>query len=383
MMTPRIRLSVFFLLLTTATLSCVDPEDIVLRGTVDVIVVDGLLTDQNELQVIRLNRSRAEPNTGRFGTLPITGARVEVVVDSNQVVKLSEREKGSYVMPDGFRGQTGHSYQLRFVLDNGKQYVSSPEIMQPVPAIETVSQRFEPASIPATNPDRLLPANEFFLDTTDPASQTNYYRWDWMLWEKQDWCKSCYQGRYVVYDQQNRLINDCLADFTVPSHQDYQCQTQCWEILRSTSLNLFSDNLINGRPIRGKLVARIPYLDYSSCLVEIRQSSLSEGAYQFFRLIENQSQNAGGLADAAPTAPIGNVRNQADAQEPVVGYFVVSSVSRVRYWLNRTLSNQGAPLANTLFEALNARTPELDNRVKIQCIPGDDRTPFKPDGWRD
>ncbi len=275
--------------------ACVDPEVIDQPGTVNVVVVDALLTDQNEPQVVVLNRSRADPITGRFGTLPLTKATVELIIDAGQTVAFREMEPGTYLLPDGIRARTDHRYQLSVTLDNGTRYVSSAETVRPVPAIGRVVQRFEPQSIAATNPSRLLPANEFFIDTQDPADQINYYRWDWTLWERQPFCYSCYQGKYVVYDQQNRLINGCVSDFTGGEYNDYRCQTECWEILRGTTLNLLADNFINGRPILGRRVAQVPYLDYSSGLVEVRQSSLSQGAYQYFSLIESQTQRSGDM----------------------------------------------------------------------------------------
>jgi len=363
--------------------TCVDPEVINQPGTVNVVVVDALLTDQNEPQKVLLNRSRADPGTGRFGTVPLTKATIELLIDASRVVAFREAEPGTYLLPDGIRAQPDHRYQLSVTLADGTRYVSSVETVQPVPVIGRVTQRFEPKSIAATNPSRLLPANEFFIDTQDPADQINFYRWDWTLWERQPFCHSCYQGKYVIYDQQNRLVNGCISDFTGPEYQDYRCQTDCWEIIQGTTLNLLADNLINGRPILGRRVARVPYLDYSSGLVEVRQSSLSQGAYQHFSQIENQTQRSGGLADAPPVTPIGNVTNPANPREAVVGYFTVSAVSRVRYWLNRTAVNSGRPIADSLFQAQNARLPEIDGRITVVCQPSNSRTPFKPEGWRD
>src|SRR5919199_1175052 len=96
-------LSLSCLLAGFVPLACVDPEDIILKGTVDVIVVDGTITNLAEPQVIRLNRSRADPLTGRFGVLPITKANVEVVVDSVEVITCHETIDGSYQLPSDFR----------------------------------------------------------------------------------------------------------------------------------------------------------------------------------------------------------------------------------------------------------------------------------------
>ncbi|GAB4046225.1 hypothetical protein [Spirosoma litoris] len=51
-------------LLVMVPLACVDPENILLRGTNDILVVDGMVTDLGEPQIIKINRSKADPLTG-------------------------------------------------------------------------------------------------------------------------------------------------------------------------------------------------------------------------------------------------------------------------------------------------------------------------------
>ena len=198
--------------------SCVDPEDQTLRQRVDIVVVDGSITNLIEAQVVRLNRSRSDPLTGRFGTLPLAQARVEILVDSAQVVPLRETEPGRYQAPAGFAGQVGHLYQLRFTLKEGTRYQSTSEVMPAVPAIMKVSSRFNPISLPDKRFDGMANAyqgaNDFFVDWQDPIEQHNYYRWDWKLWEKQDWCRTCSQGFYYINSpiDENILYEDCYSN---------------------------------------------------------------------------------------------------------------------------------------------------------------------------
>jgi hypothetical protein len=389
--------------LLAGLLACVDPDTPELRATVDVIVVDGTLNDLPEPQLVYLNRSRADPKTGRFGSLPLTGLRVEVVVDSVQPVVFQEIAPGTYQSPAGFRGQVGHRYHLRFALENGARYESTPETMQAAPPIEALSARFNPRSLPPSVYDGFTAAHDVTLTTTDPADRPNYYRWDWVLYEKQDWCRSCYQGVYAVYnilphqyhlDEENRinfvsgnqLFEDCFApltrfddfievlgganpkirlgDFTY----DYPCRTRCWEIIRSSGLVLFDDQYTNGgRLTLPQPVARIPYFTRRPALVEIRQTALSREAYAFYKLVLDQTQNNGGLTDTPPVAPIGNVRNPANPRERVVGFFAAGGVSTRRLWLDRkdaTGSSMGVYNADDpstltdqdeLFVALNKR----------------------------
>lgn len=413
--------------------ACIDPADLPLNGTANVLVVDGTITNLPEPQLIQLSRSKADPLTGRSLIFPITKAVVAVVVDGGQAVACHETIDGTYQLPSDFKGQVGHTYSLRFTLSDGTQYTSSQQAMQPVPPIDRVTSRFNTKSISPPLDGYYTTGHDLFIDWKDPAVQTNYYRWEWKLWEKQAWCRSCQQGVYAVnlipqhaykdktfYVSTDQPYEDCFVPinyleagqppFRAEQYTyDYPCRTECWEILRSSSLNVFADQFSNGNTITGRNVAQVPYYDSTACLVEIRQLSLSTSAYAYFKRFQDQTQNTGGLADSPPSAPVGNIQNVADAQERVVGYFTASAVSTARYWLDRKDAT-GFPFGDTdpyqakwlpghaLFYALNRRQPNLEpiypypnvrvfggppRPVTALCVPSDSRTPIKPDGWRD
>lgn len=369
--------------------ACVDPLELTLRGTVDVVVVDGTITNLSEPQIIRLNRSRADPLTGRFSTRPLERAAVEVVIDSTAVIAFQEMEAGRYQAPDEFVGQIGHAYQLRFTLPDGARYKTDQQVMQTVPPIARIRAQFNPNSLsPAQQLSGVYAAaHDFYVDFADPADQRNYYRWDWIDWERQEWCRSCNGGRYFVNDPNGNLLEDCANEqFTYPSY-DYNCRTTCWEIIYGNDLNIFNDQNTNGNSIAGRRVAQVPLYSKEHCLVEIRQNSLTSSAYSYFKTLGDQTQRTGGLADTPPAAPIGNVCNRANSTEAVAGYFTASAVTSQRYWLTRSDATGFAP---GLFQGLNdGRTPTNEQSIErfrpplAVCVPSDTRTPVKPDGWRD
>lgn len=383
----------WLLLLAGGLVTCVRPFEPkeVLRATV--LVVDGGLTDSPGKQVVRLGFSVGDSLTGRPGTRPVDDARVELVVDSSRVVALRPAGGGAYQFPNGFVGQAGHRYQLRFSLRDGRRYASSVETMPAVPPILGVYDRFNARSVTTETEGLLLPANDVFVDLQDPAGVRNHYRWDWTLWERQEVCASCQNGEYYINDPQGNLLEGCIPDprapnsYVLPIFRDYRCRTACWEILFSAQLNLFADTYTDGGPLTGWLVARIPFYQNTPALVEIRQSALTLGAYRYYKLLDEQTQKTGGLADTPPVPPIGNVRNLADDTEPVVGYFTASSVATVRYWLDRR-GNTGAAI--DLFEFFNGRKAAIVPGSPIRgrpplavCAPSDSRTPVKPEGWRE
>ena len=372
---------VFVVLLVAGCVSAYEPD---LNLTADVLVVDGTVTDQAERQVIRLSRSRVE--LGVSGTAPISRARVECVVNGTETVVFSENStvRGQYEAPEGFRGRVGNRYRLRFRTAEGTAYESEEETMPAVPKIDRVYNKFDAAGIANAEKTRFTPAHLLYLDTQDPADARNFYRWQYTLWEQQGWCATCDRALYVLAP--NGLSGTCQRDLSLPPTNsfDYQCRPSCWEIIRGLPLNLFADNLGNGRPILGRPVGAIAFTQRTGALVEIRQQGLTAGAWRYFRLLEQQTQNTGTLADTPPAPLVGNVRNPANPEELVAGYFVVASVASVRYWLDRQNAS-GRPVG--LFEYLNNRapTPEpgSDTRPPLAiCVPSDTRTPVKPEGWR-
>lgn len=416
-------------------LSCVDPEDLTLRGTVDIIVVDGTITNLPEPQVIRLNRSHADPLTGQFGVLPITKAIVQVIVDSALVIDCHETVDGSYQLPADFKGQVGHAYQLQFTLSNGTHYSSSQQLMPAVPPIDKLTLHFNPTSLPVgLLQDNFRAGFDVYIDTRDPPSQRNYYRWDWNLYEKQDWCQSCTNGYYMpnklslvssypnilVYQAQPDLLEDCFAapanelfggahETTPLFSYDYVCRTQCWDIIHNSTINLFTDVYSNGSLIANRNVAQLPYYTQNPALVEVRQSCLTADAYHYFSLLQ-QTQNTGGLTDTPPTALIGNVRNMTNEQENVIGYFTTEATTTLRYFFKKNdipifpygglvydpikMTFDAVPGEQQLFFAFHRKLPQPEPSLNFTilggssrpptalCAPSDNRTPFKPEGWQ-
>jgi hypothetical protein len=427
--------------------ACVDPFEPGFDQSVNVIVVDGTISNLPEPQVVRLSRSQAERLSGQFSTVPITKATVEVVVDSTQVIACPETLDGRYQLPNDFKGQVGHAYQLRFTLPDGTRFESTQQVMPAGPPIDQVSVRFNPTSLPIGQLANYRAAHDLFVDARDPADQRNYYRWEWNLWERQNWCRSCRQGVYAinkvlpnVYRDRDYFVTgseryeDCFSPLPgkageeapeVPKEDwiyDYGCRTPCWQRISGYNIVLFDDKFANGGLISRQRVAQVPFYNPQPGLVDIRQFSLTADAYGYYKRFAEQTQSVGGLTDTPPTALPGNVRSVNEPRLGVVGYFTASAVSLVHYWLERkdtqgVLSYGSAAGVDTLnavggygkpqdglFYALNARQPNPEppppylgerTRANVRLWPNSDRpplapcrqtedqTPFKPEGWRE
>ena len=211
-----------------------------------------------------------------------------------------------------------------------------------------------------------MPTNDVYVDFEDPVGTRNFYLWRTRLYEQQEWCASCQQGRYYLEDigpvgSGPIKVIGCVPDPKLGKYNfyDYICRGACWDIFYSTRINIFADVYSNGRPQVGRLVAQAPLYQKDPALLNIEQLSLTVGAYRYYKLFEEQTQNTGTLVDTPPAPTVGNVRNLSDPNDNVVGYFSASSVAVNNYWLER----RNVPSRNYpgLFYAQNRRSPNRES----------------------
>ncbi|MBO0952373.1 DUF4249 domain-containing protein [Fibrella forsythiae] len=374
-------------------LGCVSSYDPDLVLNSSLVVVSGMITDLPETQVITLNRSRSNRDSANVSTA-ITNARVEVIVNGGETVLLSETVPGTYHFPDTFRGQVGSRYRLRFRTAEGAQYESSEETMAAVPAVSKAYDQFTLRGPRQTADGTPIPANDVYIDFTDPGNTRNFYLWRWRLYELQNWCATCKQGRYIVRDigpigSGPIEVIGCVPDpsLAVSNLFDYTCRSTCWDIFYSSDINVFSDIYANGQNQVGRKIASIPIYQRDPALIVIEQLSISADAYRYYKLFADQVQNTGTLADAPPAPIAGNVKNLADPTENVVGYFSVSSVAVNRYKMDRKNATTGN--YRGLFFAQNGRNPNVEvlsgqfgaGVPSAICVPGRYRTDQLPPGW--
>jgi hypothetical protein len=166
---------------------------------------------------------------------------------------------------------------------------------------------------------------------------------------------------------------------------DYACNQLCWDIFYNSDLNVLNDIYTDGKPIEGRLVAKIPYFQQTGGLVEVTQQSVSQSAFRYLRLLIDQGQNTGTLADTPPAALIGNVKNINDPKESVGGIFMVSSTQTQLFWLDRKDVPSNVIPVGFLGRPLNLEPSNGDpSRPPLAaCVASRNRTPVKPRGWVD
>ena len=325
-------------------IGCVDPIRLNTADTAGVLVVDGLVTNETGAYTVKLSRSITFDNSRplRVFAVPEPGAVVSIS-DGEQTEQLIEKEPGVYVTATT-QGVIGASYSVNIRTKDGKTFHSNPQKMLPVSPVDSIQYEYtiyDRFFINKNNVPKTEKAQGFniYVYGTDPKGFGNNYRWE-------------VEGIYEF--------------FSVTDNPETK---QCWVTLPrlESTLQLSADALFDGGKFRQWLCV-ILYERPTRYMVKIRQSSLTEEAYAFWKNSQGQQTSSGSVFDPPPTVVVGNVVG--DNGETTLGYFTVSALSRKNFLFNR-------------FEASGFMTPS----PKIIPQPGDCRnhvpgaTNMRPEGF--
>ncbi len=341
-------------LLVLAVAACVTPYQPDTRSLPGkALIVDGYITDEPGPYRIRLTYTA--DFTAAALNYVVEKATVYVTDDKGNRQRFNELGLGLYQSPASFQGQVGRTYKLTIQLADGRGYESTPELLRPSPPIERVYDEYTEKAVEGTA--TVEKGFNVYLDTKDPATPGDYYRWTWTHFEP------------IVY---------CATEVSPAGKTiGYDCCGQCWDITRCTGnncINATSDEQINGKTISRQFILRAPYSSTSSYYVEVEQLVLSRDAFLFYQTIENLTKSNGGIFDAAPAALRGNIRSLTNPGETVFGFFAASGVQRVPYLVDRT---RGVGKPNTGPRVESAPQPSSC----VPCAESDYRTRQKPRWW--
>lgn len=343
----------FIAIFIVALIACVDRYDPKLTGETPYIVFEGILTDQAGPHYFNLSNSAGYNSKESIFDRTINAAKVWITDAKNVRTDLIDLSKGKFSTPEGFRGQIGNAYTLH-VINAGIEYASSAETMRLTPPIEKVYTEYKPNN---TLKAQYRGFFNVFIDTKDPATEGDYYRWTWTHYQRASFCEVWRMpgSPYLFYKY---------------------CCDDCWEINECIGcINMASDNLINGRTLAKQQILQAPYDDISPYYLVIKQMSLSKEAYNYWASVEAQTNNSGGIFDVAPAQIKGNIKNQNDKTSPMLGYFQVSAVTQKIVHIQRNNVN-----------LLPYRIAGYPYRPMSECIPCQEslyRTKIKPQNWID
>ena len=340
------RREVWFLLASMLFLfSCVKEIKIENRTGERKLVVEGMITNEATPYSVRLSYLFELDNYIAIGEIPYAeNANVQISDDAGNSTTMEYLGKGLYqTMDPDFIGVVGRSYAISIITEDGKSFVSKPEKLLPVPPIDSVYTDYifqGPAFGEGYN---------VYIDFTDPAGQANYYRWTAFSYSViRSYCPPCPPGQLCP-----------------------PCSEFCWFRTEGKNLNVVSDQLFDGRAVKGKKVFFSPAFVNNDHLVEVQQMSLSQDAYSFWQKYQDQQNRVGSIFDPAPASIRGNIVSATDAGDTQLGYFFVSGVSRKKYtFIDPVLQN---------VQSIYGYPTQLPSGDCREVYPG--ATLERPGGW--
>jgi hypothetical protein len=323
---------ILFILVLMIPGSCIEQFVPETDEDLELLVVEGLITDKPEENTIKLSRSL--PLGRKKVVRPIKGAAVIITDDIGRSYTLSEKVTGTYITnPSKFVGEVGRKYRLN--IDTKTQWISGNHLyesamieMKPVPPIDSVYWVKETISY-SKIPGLSIEGCQIYLGTSDKTDQCRYYRWDYSeTWE-------------------------IRLPFSVPNNTCWVTEYSDWIDIKNTSA--LQTNKILDYPLLfiSNETDRL-HFKYS---ILVNQYSMSEDEFSYWEKLQNISQNVGSLYDIIPANVNSNVICSQEPGQKVLGYFCVSAKSSKRLFVDDYFMGKINFYTECIYDTIYGRGP--------------------------
>lgn len=308
----------YILLIVLVLNSCVEPYDPIINEAQEVMVIEGMISDQPGMHTVNVSRSTPY-NEPSF--MPVSGCVVSVTDNLGNMEFYTERwdEPGIYQasldMP--FLG-VDKIYSLQVVTPDNRVYVSEYDTLLSCPPVDAIY--YEYATSGGEDPDDVWHGIQFYNDVRGFDGGTRNYRWRaTATWEYH----SPYTSNYVWY---YGSVLPYLVDSVSTCYL-----TENIETVYAASTQLLSENNIYKNKLNYVSDQTPRLAERYSLLVE--QQSLTDQAYTYWEKLAAQSANSASLYETQPSSSQGNIFNVHNDAEKVLGLFYATQVTEDRIFV--------------------------------------------------
>ncbi|MAJ52247.1 MAG: hypothetical protein CMB82_11645 [Flammeovirgaceae bacterium] len=326
----EIRIKIYLFILFFG-FSCIEPfeYELIDEGGSPLIVVDGLLTNEEKMHSVRLSYTSG---LGINNLTTINEATVTIESGDGDVVTLTERQPGNYVTSSAYQGIVGQSYRLRIKTKNGHEYLSAEELLNEAPPIDTLYGKY--VQLPSEERAELLNGVQLFIESDWNDYEVSTFRYVWE--ETYEW-RVPYPSEYVYIPK--------TAEAIQREKTDLQSVEVCFRGDTSTALLLGSTFSLNNAKLKEFPVHFINENDANlsfKTAVNVKQFALSNATYQYYKRLKENNESGGSLFDKQKGNISGNIKSLSDPKELVMGNFDVSGVSaKMAFFEPKTFLSDG------------------------------------------
>lgn len=311
-------------LFALAFCTCVDPYYPDLKGYESLLVVRALITDEAVPYEVRLSRSFQNADS-----IPdkIKDATVYVSDEAGKITSFQNCGNGTYVtQPETFRGETGKTYTLHISTADGKEYISDPATMLPVPGIDSLYYEKDIDFSGANN--EIMQGIRFYVDTDKNQGETRYLRWEY---------EETWKFRLSDYQRYDYYADTLILPRTITIEN-------CWKTAKSTDIMIASIPDPGEASLKRAPICFVASAGSDRLLVQYsilaKQYSISGEAYEYLNDLMLLDEAGGTIFDKQPFPVISNIKNLNDPGEKVLGFFQVSAVTKKRISVTANVMNE-------------------------------------------
>lgn len=295
--------------------SCIESYNVNVKQYEDLLVVDGLITNENKSHQIKLTRS-----IGNLDETPKveTNAVIRIQCSDGTEEILKEIEPGIYKTDSlQFVVKVGNIYKLFIDTSSGKSYSSDEcEILEPTEIDKIYYNKNEVVDIN----NETIEGVDFYVD--GKVSSGSYLRWIY----EEDWKFSIPYPVLIGFDENKKVIFPPVEN------------VYCWKKSSSNEIIIQSLQHQNTIDIKDKKVCFISSDNTDrfthKYAINIKQLNISQDEYEYWSKLKKTSEDVGDISGTQPFTVMGNVKSNDDINEPVLGYFQTGSVTTKRVFVD-------------------------------------------------
>lgn len=328
--------------------ACVKPYEFDVENYEKVLVVEGKISNVPGPYTVTLGYTYPiEENNGA----KVTDATVWITDDQNNTYTYTHVSNGVYQSPNTLTGVAGRSYTLHIETAEGKRYTTDSEKMLIAPEIDSIYGKY--AQTIDEELQQKVTGIQFYIDSDNDGNEARHFRYEW-------------EDAYKIITPYQAAYDINREDSTI-----YRLDTAkgiCYKEGKSIGLNFGSSvgtvsNKMLEFPVRF-INEEDQYLRTRYSLL-VRQFAISESAYLFYKKLKENNESGGSLFDKQTGSVFGNVYNENEPEEPVLGYFEVAGMTEKRQFFNNEDLDDRLSASSFLYDCMffNTITTSLDSAL--------------------
>jgi len=297
-------------MVSSVVISCLEPYDPPsVKDNPEFIVVDAFVDVSNGSAKVKLSH-----------TVPLNSTS-EPEPEDGATVLLQDESGNDFVLPNYLQGlyettsinlDPGKKYRLYIRTTANKEYQSDFVPVKTSPEIDSITYHVDGFNV-----------LNIHVNSHDVSRSTRFYKWQYVeTFEYQ----SHYPSNYVVKDGtvQPRTLEEDIHT--------------CWKTNQSTEILINSTQKVVEDIVSNFTLLKIERTElritrkYS---ILVRQTGLTEDAYNYWLNVQKTTESLGGLFDPMPSQVTGNIHSLSDPDEQVIGYFSAGAVTEKRIFIDQ------------------------------------------------